>query len=433
MMHRARLFSCSFLTAFMLVFSCAEMSGGSTLRGGWAEVSIPSINGFKISFADSLHGWIVSQNGDIIYTSDAGETWQPRHCPAEILDAELVSGHTGWVRPTAPIGGDTMVYRTTDTGLSWTGLRLPAPMYSGAQQVSFISESLVYVGLNSLWATTDAGLTWSERGSLTSVGLPNIAFFNAEIGYAGNALAGGIPGATLVKTTNGGFSWSTIESYPPDYIGWFRMFRFLSGRLGCYLKEIQPEIGPTEYTIVMTWNRGDSWIHFWNPPYPATYTLGMTPNSLHKWLLQYTGSIQRTTDGGATWQSDTLPVPITDILYDLHGHQFAFGAGRLFRYDSTLTGIGQLPLSPTEFVLLQNYPNPFNPTTTISFTIPHSSFTILRVYDVLGREVATLMNDQLSAGKYERTFDASKLASGIYVYRLQAGTFVQTRKLAVLK
>lgn len=430
-MHRARLFSCSFLTAFMLVFSCAEMSGGSTLRGGWAEVSIPSIDGFKISFADSLHGWIVSQNGDIIYTSDAGETWQPRHCPAEILDADLVSDHVGWVRPSGSIGGDTMVYRSTDTGLSWTELRSPVPIYSGAQQVSFISDSIAYVGLNSLWATADAGLTWSERGSLTSVALPNIGFFNANVGYAGNALAGTIPGPTLVKTTDGGLSWLTIEYYPPDYIGGFGEFRFFNGKLGSYEKTIESEIGWRSATLSMTWNHGDSWIHIWNQP--ATYMIGMTPDSLHQWLLRYTGSIQRTTDGGATWQDDTLAVPIADILYDLHGHQFALGMGRLFRYDSTLTDVVDRPATVKEFALFQNFPNPFNPTTTISFTIPHPSPVILKVYDILGREVATLVNGQMSPGRYERTFDASALASGVYIYRLQAGTFVQTRKLMVVK
>ncbi len=86
-----------------------------------------------------------------------------------------------------------------------------------------------------------------------------------------------------------------------------------------------------------------------------------------------------------------------------------------------------------EFALEQNYPNPFNPTTTISFTIPHSSFTVLRVYDVLGREVAALVNEEMSPGRYERILDARNLASGVYLYRLRAGPSTQTRKLVVMK
>jgi hypothetical protein len=88
---------------------------------------------------------------------------------------------------------------------------------------------------------------------------------------------------------------------------------------------------------------------------------------------------------------------------------------------------------PEDFILHQNYPNPFNPSTRISFSIPHSSFVSLRVYDLLGREVATLVNEQLGTGNYERTFNAEGLTSGVYFYRLQAGGFVQTKKLLLLR
>ncbi|HXF99336.1 MAG TPA: T9SS type A sorting domain-containing protein [Bacteroidota bacterium] len=87
---------------------------------------------------------------------------------------------------------------------------------------------------------------------------------------------------------------------------------------------------------------------------------------------------------------------------------------------------------PEGFSLQQNYPNPFNPATHIPFTIQVSGFTSLKVYDVLGREVATLVNGNLQAGSYEITFNADGLASGVYLYRLQAGKFVQTRKLVLL-
>jgi hypothetical protein len=88
---------------------------------------------------------------------------------------------------------------------------------------------------------------------------------------------------------------------------------------------------------------------------------------------------------------------------------------------------------PSQFELAQNYPNPFNPTTTIRFTVPQSQLTILKVFDVLGREVATLVNENLTAGSYETTFDASGLASGMYFYRIQTGSFVATKKLLLLR
>ncbi|MCZ7602697.1 MAG: T9SS type A sorting domain-containing protein [Melioribacteraceae bacterium] len=86
-----------------------------------------------------------------------------------------------------------------------------------------------------------------------------------------------------------------------------------------------------------------------------------------------------------------------------------------------------------DFVLSQNYPNPFNPTTNIQYSIPKASHVSLKVYDVLGNEVATLVNEKLSSGVYNSKFDASTLSSGIYFYTLEAGNFVTTKKLSLIK
>jgi len=88
---------------------------------------------------------------------------------------------------------------------------------------------------------------------------------------------------------------------------------------------------------------------------------------------------------------------------------------------------------PLEFSLLQNYPNPFNPNSEIGFRIAEGGYVTLKVYDLLGRELATLVNEQKAPGSYSVTFDASGLASGVYLYRLQSGNFVQTKKLTVLR
>jgi hypothetical protein len=88
---------------------------------------------------------------------------------------------------------------------------------------------------------------------------------------------------------------------------------------------------------------------------------------------------------------------------------------------------------PGRFELHQNYPNPFNPTTEIQFTIVDRQWTIVKVYDILGSEVATLVNEVKDSGTYSVKFDGSGLASGVYIYRLTAGSFVQTRKLLIVK
>ena len=88
---------------------------------------------------------------------------------------------------------------------------------------------------------------------------------------------------------------------------------------------------------------------------------------------------------------------------------------------------------PVKFILSQNYPNPFNPVTSIQYAISSRQFVTLKVYDVLGREVATIVNEEKPAGNYEVKFDGANLASGVYFYRLTAGNFVETKKMILLR
>ena len=88
---------------------------------------------------------------------------------------------------------------------------------------------------------------------------------------------------------------------------------------------------------------------------------------------------------------------------------------------------------PNEYLLYQNFPNPFNPTTTIKYSIPKLSFVTIKIYDVLGSEVATLLNEERPAGTYELNWNANNISSGVYFYTLQAGDFVETKKMILLK
>ncbi len=88
---------------------------------------------------------------------------------------------------------------------------------------------------------------------------------------------------------------------------------------------------------------------------------------------------------------------------------------------------------PTEFALGQNYPNPFNPSTTINYELPASNFVTLKIYDLVGKEVMTLVNEKLDAGRYSATFNGSNLASGMYFYKITAGEFTFVRKMVLIK
>ena len=114
------------------------------------------------------------------------------------------------------------------------------------------------------------------------------------------------------------------------------------------------------------------------------------------------------------------------------GGIFAQHTGRAGKVGVTTNLPAQAPIVPN-FELYQNYPNPFNPTTTIRYELPSSSMVRLSVYDILGREVSILVDERKNAGSYEVKFDGSNLSSGVYFYQLQAGTFVQSRKLLLLR
>ena len=108
--------------------------------------------------------------------------------------------------------------------------------------------------------------------------------------------------------------------------------------------------------------------------------------------------------------------------------------------NQTLVGISDGQVIPKKFEIFQNYPNPFNPTTTIKYSIPQQNVgnenfrsVQLIVYDILGRKVATLVNEAKAPGNYEVNFNASNLASGVYFYRLQAGSFIQVKKMILMK
>ena len=99
---------------------------------------------------------------------------------------------------------------------------------------------------------------------------------------------------------------------------------------------------------------------------------------------------------------------------------------------SGVTSVGDADI-PVAYVLKQNYPNPFNPSTKIEFSIPNGSFVSLKVFDMLGQEVATLVSEELRQGTYAKTFVGDGLSSGVYLYKLSAGSFSETKKFVLSK
>ncbi len=177
-----------------------------------------------------------------------------------------------------------------------------------------------------------------------------------------------------------------------------------------------------------------------NQVFPGVFEQSENGNAVPR-TIRYKGY------NGTTWSNS---VQVSDDGIDVTGIQkpevgelagdvpvFAYGGANYIgvyfdNFSWTPTSV-ENELTPVAFSLEQNYPNPFNPATMIKFNIPEATNVSLKIYDVLGNEIATLLNEEKNKGSYEVNFNATNLSSGIYFYKLEAGNFVQTRKMILMK
>ncbi|MFA5011127.1 MAG: T9SS type A sorting domain-containing protein [Ignavibacteria bacterium] len=156
------------------------------------------------------------------------------------------------------------------------------------------------------------------------------------------------------------------------------------------------------------------------------------------WETGFHNTTSTTIPGDAT--SWTSLITSTDTVFSyviqvpgIYNYECTFHPGMVGSFTAAMTGIEQTGVTANSFKLSQNYPNPFNPVTRISFSIPQNNVAVLIVYDVTGKEVAELLNENLNAGVYNVTFDASKFASGAYFYKLTSGNFTDIKKMMLIR
>jgi len=164
------------------------------------------------------------------------------------------------------------------------------------------------------------------------------------------------------------------------------------------------------------WN-GTQWVNDWR----WAYTYDISGN-----ISLFASEIW----SGSSWvpENGNLSFSIGRNDYDFYGYQITLSYTEI-----TTSFVSQQEGPVTSYELAQNYPNPFNPSTTIEYALPQASFVTLKVYNVLGEEVATLVAGDHAAGTFKAAWDASDMPSGVYFYRLQAGDFVQAKNLVILK
>jgi hypothetical protein len=167
---------------------------------------------------------------------------------------------------------------------------------------------------------------------------------------------------------------------------------------------------------------------------PANYTLDLTLADGTTLVQSYVADLRTLGGGSAVVFASGFLNPSANQNGEAFGIFFALADGTVGQFPEGVASVENIPgVTPSNYSLDQNYPNPFNPSTTINFTIPNNDFVTLKVYNILGSEVATLVNENLSAGSYRFNFDARNLASGVYLYELNAGNFREIKKMNLLK
>jgi hypothetical protein len=188
--------------------------------------------------------------------------------------------------------------------------------------------------------------------------------------------------------------------------------------------------------LLKTTNAGTTWTAITNP---YTSTIAAICGAQTTWWVAQQGTgISISTNDGVNWTT-AYTAPAGNFI---HMQKSRAGAtiwavrdnGAISRYGVPLSGI--IPISnevPASYNLSQNYPNPFNPVTKINFALPKSGLVTLKIYDILGKEVALLLNETRNAGTYSFEFNASNLSSGIYFYKLESNGFTDIKKMMLVK
>jgi photosystem II stability/assembly factor-like uncharacterized protein len=388
---------------------------------GWISQSSSAMTWLcGVSFTDANTGTAVGYNGTILRTTNGGASWtsQSSGTMSLLYGVSFTDANNG-----TAVGDNGTILRTTNGGASWTS-QLSGTTTS-LMGVSFTdANNGTAVGSNgTILHTTNGGASWTSQSSRTTVELIGVSFTDAN-----NGTAVGFNG-TILHTTNGGASWTSQSSGTTN---WILGASFTDANNGTVVG--------SEGTILHTANGGTIWTE---QSIGTTYILrGVSfTDANNGTAVGNGGTIFRTTNGGATWTKQP-----SGTTRDLWGVSFTdantgtvVGDGIILRTTSggVLVSVEEDGKAdnyvPNQYLLEQNYPNPFNPSTTISFNLPSRSFISLKVFDVIGREVATIVSEELPAGNHSRQWNAANISSGIYFYSLQAGTFAQTKKLILLR
>ncbi len=406
-----------FSILFLLITSsiCLSQSGWILQNSGTTD-SLRSVK-----FLDLNNGWAAGTNGVVLRTSDGGDNWMKLSNP---FIHDLHSVFTTSESVCYVTGDSGTILKTSDGGINW--VLLNSNVSVSLNSIFFINNLTGFAAGNegTIIKTTDSGNNWINLVSNSGIQFNSINFANSSRGWV--AGYGGI-----LHTTDGGIQWS------PQFIDGNLILNsicFVDSLHGWTAYFDNVTFGPEN---VRTTNAGLSWINY---AMNNSYSISIFFINQNKgWSSGFYGSIMYSTDGGVSWtlQVSGTPEHLRSVYFADSLNGWIVGDnGKILRTNTggMITGISNSSkIEPNIFLLEQNYPNPFNPVTQINYELRIANYVSLKVFDVLGNEVKTLINDKQNSGQYKIKFDATDLPSGIYYYKLKSENFEQVRKMVLIK
>lgn len=380
----------------------------------WVETGLP--NAFVSCISVSGKKLIAGTQGGIYLTTNYGTTWTVSY--SSQTNNDIVALSVSENNYFAGIySGSIGILRSTNNGSNWFAAN--GGLTNTSVRAFAVSGSNLFVGTwgGGVFISTNNGEYWNDVNS----GLTNTNVLTFVV--LGSNLFAGTLGGGVFLSTNNGVSWNDVNS------------GLTSLNVICLVESSNHLFAGTQNNgVFISTNNGSSWTQS-SLSNRVIYSLVAYGNNI---FAGSSNGVYVSNDYGNSWiiVNEGLGVQKVSALGIHNNYIYAGTDGKSVYRRSLSEVIGIQPIStevPDKYSLFQNYPNPFNPSTKIKFDIKKSGLVKLMVYDILGKEVTTLVNEKLSAGSYETYFDGVNFTSGIYFYRIETGDYSEVKRMIFVK
>ena len=396
--------------------------------GQWSQVGLNDKSIKDIAAHNSLIFAVTSDSGKLYRSTDEGISWSPIF-ELGVIDVEISpSGDVFMIKDSVYYYGPKQLFRSMDAGSTWAYLnvmeQMPDNVRVSPTGTIFCSYwvLLPHSANTEIARSTDNGLAWTAVG----VGGSAYDFEGSFILTQGYWCGMGTSAPTdLALSTDDGSQWSTLGRWPWAGPSTTTLKLCLNGNI---------LVGGYWWGLILSDDSCSSWTQVSTLKITCGLSIetgGMLvgTDSLGAFLFADNGDSLGASNSGLT------NLNIHTLTIDNNNYVYAGIDNGVWRrpLSEIVTSVGKQPTQPTYYMLEQNYPNPFNPSTKIKYSVPQTSQVVIKVFDVLGKEIETLVNEEKPSGTYELNWNATQLSSGIYFYTIQAGEFIDTKKMILLK